>query len=84
MGTSNPANQWMALLNLGWLIVMNLAVFVIGGIFLDKRLGTAPIFILVGTGLAFAGCGLTVYKTVQKLNRDETAPPGTPDLKHQD
>lgn len=73
MAPSNPPFQWMALLNLGWLIVINLAVFLLGGIFLDKRLGTAPAFLIGGTVLAFLGCGFTVYKTLQKLTRDEAA-----------
>jgi F0F1-type ATP synthase assembly protein I len=84
MATNSPVNQWMALLNLGWLIVINLAVFLLGGIFLDKRFGTSPAFLLGGTLLAFLGCGFTVYKTVQKLTRDEAGPPPPSDRKPQE
>jgi F0F1-type ATP synthase assembly protein I len=74
----------MSILNLGWLIVGNLALFLFGGIILDKHLGTTPAFLIGGMLLAFIGCGLTVYHTVQKLTRDEAKPGSSASRKPQE
>lgn len=71
-GTSN---QWLAYLNLGWLMVANLGVFVGGGLWADKRFGTAPILLLIGVFVGFVGCGYTIYRAVKKLEHDEAAGP---------
>ncbi|MDB5051279.1 MAG: putative F0F1-ATPase subunit Ca2+/Mg2+ transporter [Fibrobacteres bacterium] len=82
MKKSNPegtqtdgANQWMALLNLGWLIVGNMLLFVGGGLWLDKHFNTAPILLLIGVFLGFFGSGYTIYLAVKKLERDEAGKP---------
>ncbi|MEO6094955.1 MAG: AtpZ/AtpI family protein [Fibrobacteria bacterium] len=71
-GTSN---QWLAYLNLGWLMVANLVVFVGGGFWADKHFGTAPILLLVGVFLGFTGCGYTIYRAVKNIEHDEAAKP---------
>jgi F0F1-type ATP synthase assembly protein I len=71
------STQWLAFLNLGWLIVGNMVVFVGGGLWLDKHFGTTPVLLLTGVLLGFFGCGYTLYRAVKKLERDESskAPP---------
>jgi F0F1-type ATP synthase assembly protein I len=82
MKKSNPdgtkaggSNEWLALLNLGWLIVGNMLLFVGGGLWLDKHFKTAPILLLVGVFLGFFGSGYTIYLAVKKLERDEGGKP---------
>ena len=74
-----PQNQWLALLNLGWVFVATMVVTVFGGLWLDKRFGTAPLFILLGVFLGFALCGYSFYVTLRKLNGER--PAKTPRLK---
>jgi F0F1-type ATP synthase assembly protein I len=72
-----PQNQWLAFLNLGWVFVATMVLTVFGGLWLDKRFGTAPLFILLGVCLGFAANGYSFYVALRKLN-------GAPPPKHQD
>src|SRR5436305_9391389 len=49
-------------LQLGSTIVGALVIFLLGGIWLDRRLGTKPIFLLVGMVLAFIAIGYNLYE----------------------
>jgi F0F1-type ATP synthase assembly protein I len=44
-----------------------LGVLAAGGYFVDKLLGTLPLFLLVGLGLGFAGTLYYVYLELKKL-----------------
>lgn len=68
-----PQNQWLALLNLGWVFVATMGLTVFGGMWLDRRFGSAPLFILLGVLLGFAMNGYSFYMALRKLN-GETAP----------
>ena len=68
-----PANQWLSLLNLGWVFVATMGICVFGGLWMDKRFGTAPLCILIGVFLGFAASGYSFYQTLRKLNGN---PPG--------
>jgi ATP synthase protein I len=67
-----PANQWLSLLNLGWVFLATMLLCVFGGLWLDKRFDTAPLFILVGVVLGFAASGYSFYQTLRKLNGDKS------------
>lgn len=49
-------------LQFGSTIVGSLVVFLLGGIWLDRRLGTQPLFLLVGMLLAFVAIGYSLYE----------------------
>jgi len=49
-------------LQLGSTIVGALVIFLLGGIWLDRRLGTSPLFLLVGMVLAFIAIGYNLYE----------------------
>lgn len=66
------SNQWLAFLNLGWLIMLNMLVFAGGGLWLDRRFRTAPWLLLAGVFLGFFGSGYTLYRAVKKLESGET------------
>lgn len=61
----SPQNQWLALLNLGWVFLATMGITVYGGMWLDERYGTAPLFILIGVFLGFGASGWYFYETVQ-------------------
>jgi F0F1-type ATP synthase assembly protein I len=66
------SNQWLAFLNLGWLIMLNMLVFAGGGLWLDRRFRTAPWLMLAGVLLGFTGSGYTLFRAVKKLESDES------------
>jgi len=69
------SNQWLAFLNLGWLIMLNMLVFSGGGLWLDRRFRTAPWLMLTGVLLGFFGSGYTLLKAVKKLEATEAKKP---------
>ena len=79
MGKKRPAgaevaeggNQWMAFLNLGWVIVGNMVLFTGGGIWLDRRFRTSPWILLAGVFVAFFVSGYAIYLAVKKLESSE-------------
>ena len=72
---SSKSNQWLTYLNLGWLMVANMAVFTGLGLWADRHFGTAPILLLIGVFLGFFGCGYTIYRAVKKIESDERPQP---------
>ena len=55
--------QWQAafrVLGIGWFVAIAILLGVLGGLWLDDRLGTGPIFLIIGiiSGLAVAGYGV--------------------------
>ncbi len=49
-------------LQIGFTIVGAFVIFLLGGIWLDRRLGTSPIFLLIGMVLAFVAIGYNLYE----------------------
>lgn len=65
----------MSFLNLGWMIVANMALFVGLGMWLDRKFRTAPWLLLAGVFLAFAASGYTIYLAVKRLESNEHKKP---------
>ena len=53
---------------LGFAFVALLGVLTAGGFFLDKLLGTLPLFLLLGLGIGFAGGLYYVYRALKTLD----------------
>lgn len=49
-------------LQIGFTIVGAFVIFLLGGIWLDRRFGTSPIFLLIGMVLAFIAIGYNLYE----------------------
>lgn len=64
-------------LQFGGTVVGSLVVFLLGGIWLDRRLDTSPLFLLVGLALAFAGIGYNLYE-LATLDRPKSRPKSAP------
>jgi F0F1-type ATP synthase assembly protein I len=69
------SNQWLAFLNLGWLIMLYMLVFAGGGLWLDRRFHTAPWLLLVGVLMGFTGSGYTLLRAVKNLESMEAKKP---------
>lgn len=59
------------LAGLGLTLAAAIALFAIGGNWLDGRLGTGPLFVLAGTFLGFAGGFYSLYAKLVLRPRDE-------------
>jgi F0F1-type ATP synthase assembly protein I len=70
-------------LQFGSTIVGALVIFLLGGIWLDRRVGTSPLFLLVGMVLAFIAIGYNLYElaTIGTSPRKTPAKPPTPGSK---
>jgi len=53
--------------SLGWIIAVPAALFGFGGAYLDKSLGTTPLFILLGLGVAVTLSGLGLYRKILQI-----------------
>lgn len=85
MGEDERLNRerWRALAmaaQFGGTALGSLVICLGGGIWLDRRLGTSPLFLFVGLVLAFGAIGYSLYE-VTKLDAGRRVPPrrsGTP------
>jgi F0F1-type ATP synthase assembly protein I len=59
------------LAGLGLTLAASIALFAIGGNWLDGKLGTSPVFVLVGTFLGFAGGFYSLYEKLVLRPRRE-------------
>jgi F0F1-type ATP synthase assembly protein I len=53
---------------LGFAFIVTLGVFTVAGYFLDRVLGTLPLFLLIGLAVGFAGGLYYVYQALKKLD----------------
>lgn len=56
---------------LGCSTVSSLMLCILGGLFLDRWLGTAPIFTLIGVGLGIAAAGYLLYELAMISRSDK-------------
>ena len=56
---------------LGYMIAIPAALAAFGGTTLDKRLGTSPVFLLVGIVLALTCSSLWVGQLIKRLSKEE-------------
>jgi len=52
----------LGLLGIGWYVALCLIGGVLGGLWLDSRLGISPLFILLGVGAGLVVAGFGMYK----------------------
>lgn len=62
------ASQGFEYLSLGWIFAGTMALPMAAGFWIDKHVGTAPLFLLIGALLGLAGCGYSFFRLIQKLN----------------
>lgn len=64
-----------AAVGLGCSIVVTLILFIGGGALLDTRLGTGPMWTLIGVAVALVAAGYELYELARVGRRDTTAGP---------
>ena len=72
---------------IGFAIAIPLAIFFLGGLWLDERLGTQPLFMMVGILLGLIAAGATIAELLavesgrggRVLRRRKRQPPPRPD-----
>lgn len=64
---NNSGSNYARLLGLGFTFISILGVCVVGGFFVDRLLGTLPIFLLVGVGIGFVAGLYYVYRALGTL-----------------
>ena len=70
-GTESHGNDaggnYARFIGLGFAFILILGVLATGGFFLDRLLGTLPLFLFAGLGVGFAGALYYVYLALKKL-----------------
>lgn len=62
-------------IGLGWSIGVSLVVFILGGVFLDRWLGTTPWLTLIGVALGLIAAGYLLYELTLINRPDRRAGP---------
>ncbi len=66
------ARDWQAIgeaLTLGFSVVSSLVLCIGGGVLLDRWLGTAPIFVLIGVVLGLVTAGYSLYQLAARAGK---------------
>ena len=66
---TDRATFFVAFLNMSWQLAIAVLVPIIGGVMLDKKLGTPHVFLFVGLALALLGTVLVLWRTMQEANK---------------
>ena len=63
---------------LGLQFAASVGLLAFGGYWLDGRLGTLPLFLLIGAFLGFAGSTVAIVRAVQPVSTERTTRSGPP------
>jgi ATP synthase protein I len=63
----NAGGNYARLLGVGFAFILIISVLAAVGFFVDRMLGTLPLFLLVGIGLGFAGGLYYLYLALKRL-----------------
>lgn len=70
---SITADLWLVLelaWSIGWIVAIPAVAFGFGGAYLDRSLGTSPLFILVGFAFAVMLSGIGLYRKLKEIVSD--------------
>ena len=73
-GVEAGMRRWQAALNVigvGWFVGLSILLGVLGGLWLDSKLNTQPIFVLAGLFLGFVIAAYGVYRMLLPLFRNK-------------
>lgn len=69
--TSHTSIFISMVLDMTWRLAIVVLVPIIGSFYLDKWLGTSPVFMVTGFVVAMVGMGLVMWRTMQAANSIE-------------
>lgn len=64
---NNAGNSYARLAGLGFAFIFTLGILTAVGFYVDRLLGTLPLFLLVGLAIGFAGWLYYLYLALKKL-----------------
>lgn len=64
---NNAGDGYARFLGLGFTFLLVLGILTMVGFYVDRLLGTLPLFLFVGLGIGFAGALYYVYLALKKL-----------------
>ena len=64
---NDGGGNYARLFGVGFAFILTLGIFTAIGFFVDRLLGTLPLFLIVGLGLGFAGGLYYVYRALKTL-----------------
>lgn len=64
---NNAGGNYARLLGVGFAFILVIGVLATVGFFVDRMLGTLPLFLLVGMGVGFAGGLYYLYLVLKRL-----------------
>ena len=80
-GSNGPSTILLLgrLAGFGWAVAISIAGGALAGVWLDGRLDTSPVFVLVGLALGVAGAGLGLAKLLRAFGASEVDDEGADD-----
>jgi F0F1-type ATP synthase assembly protein I len=69
--TIRPDNSWLAYLHLGWTTSIALLVFVLGGIYLDKKFSLTPLLTIIGAVLGMVTSGYLLIASIHRIEQHQ-------------
>ena len=66
----------LRLLGIGWFVALSLLGGVVGGLWLDDKLDTAPLLTMAGLGLGLAAAGVGTYRMLMAVLRPQNSSKG--------
>jgi F0F1-type ATP synthase assembly protein I len=60
-------------MGLGWYIGLSIVLFLFGGWLLDKKVGTMPLFTLLGLGLGLVIAFVGVYRAIREMEKEQNS-----------
>ncbi len=64
---SSTGSDYARFLGIGFVFLLVLSVFAVGGLLIDNLLGTVPLLLLLGLGVGFAAGLYYLYLALEKL-----------------
>lgn len=64
---SGTGSDYARFLGIGFVFLLVLSVFAVGGLLIDNLLGTVPLLLLLGLGVGFAAGLYYLYLALEKL-----------------
>ena len=68
MNDLGPGGAYLALFSeIGFVLLVTTLLGVLGGYWIDERIGTLPIFVLIGFFLGITAGGIAVYRLISRF-----------------
>jgi ATP synthase protein I len=69
---SQDRSRWgtaLRFIGIGWFVALSILLGVVGGVWLDRKLGTGPVLVIVGLFLGLSTAFYGVYRMLRSIMR---------------